>query len=210
MRLGEIKQRVKRQFGDESGALIDDDDIIAWANEAQRDIIRKTRCLADSAYISVVAGTDSYDLPSNFLVAASVLLDGRKLTATTREEIDLLDPYRDTPDVIGDTPTRYYIWGQQLYLYPKPIADSTNGVRIFYAILPSTLINDDNIPEIPEQMHMDIVRYCLSMAKELNEDIDGAGRIRTEYENRIALSMDEAKGGNEESFPAVRCLPGDY
>ena len=59
MLVSEIATRVKRQFGDESGSLIDDNDILRWCNDAQVDIIRKTAALTSSQTTAVTVGTSN-------------------------------------------------------------------------------------------------------------------------------------------------------
>lgn len=206
MNLGDIKRRVLTQMGDSNNALITAAAVVDWANDGQLDIARKTKCLEDSVDIPVVNGTDRYDKPADLMLIGSAELDGYLITATTREDVNSLDPSRSANATEG-TPTVVYPYGDSVYLYPIPTSDGT--LRLFYIRTPEPLVADGDVPEIPVQMHEDIVRYALANAKELNEEEDIAQSIRAEYSLRISLSTEEAQNPNDESYPAVRLIYGD-
>lgn len=55
MLVSEIATRVKRQFGDEAGAQIEDADILRWVNDAMIDIARTNNLLQISATTATTA-----------------------------------------------------------------------------------------------------------------------------------------------------------
>lgn len=208
MNLGEIKQRAKRILGDDSGALYAEDDFIRWINDAQIDIARKTEVLQDFSTYSIVAAQQEYDLPDDFIKIVKISYNGITLKSTTLQEIDSLSPSRDS-DSYRDSPYRWYIWGNRLWIHPLPVSDVTDALRIFYVFRPPTLISDNDIPAIPVQMHEDIVQYCVAQGRDLNEDYAGSQLSMGRYEQKVMMSRDEAKDPSMESYPSIRTLPGD-
>lgn len=205
--LGDIKRRVRSVFGDEAGALLSDDDIKDWANDAQLDLARKTLCLQSHRQTSVVAGDGSYGLPEDFLGARRVTFDGKILEPTTLDELDLVHPHRDA-ETGTDTPTRYYIWGGKLYVHPNPTNAGVGNLDMFYGRMPLRLENDGDQSEIPAQYRPDLERFILAKAKEKDEEFDQASVLRADYELQVANARSE-QNQPEDSYPAVRLLPGD-
>lgn len=208
MNLGDIKRRVKRQFGDEAGAQITDADITDWANDAQIDITRKTECLQEHVETDSVAADASYDVPTDFLRLRLVEYNGKKLDRVELEERNQLNKYATNSSPTGE-PQIYYVWGRKIWLYPAPESSGTGVLDIFYVKHPAEMSGDSDIPEIPTQYHEDIVRYCLARAKELDEEDEKAESTMQDYEYRVLLSKDEEQNPESDSYPAVRALPGD-
>lgn len=208
MDLGEIKDEVKSQSGDESGALITDADITRWVNFGQIDLVRKTDVLQEHAETDAVASDGSYTVPDDYVKLRRVTYDGQKLARTNLEELDNLHPNRDKTNPTG-TPTHYYVWGRKLWVYPAPANLGVGLLDIYYVPRPAELINDSDIPEVPVTMHEDLVRYCLARAKEKDEETQDAQNIMADYENRVMLSRDESQNEEIDSYPAVRLVSGD-
>lgn len=207
MNVEDIKTRVFRQFGDESGAQIDESDIIRWVNDAQIDIVRRTEILQkEGTIIPVLTGTDEYDPPVDFMFPRRATLDGVLLQRTTVEEMDMYQGNREADGMSG-LPDRYYIRGLKFVLYPVP--ESDGDLVVLYVRQPTAVTAVGDVPEIPLYMHEDIVRYCLQRAKELNEDFDQADRIGADYEQRTNKAREESQSPHGDSYPAVRLLPGD-
>lgn len=208
MNLGQIILSVQRQFGDESGAQIRRSDIKRWAHDAQIDIVRKTEVLQMHSETDVIKDDGSYDLPTDFIRLRRVTFDNIKLNRIELEELDDLAPDNQTHG--SSTPTIYYVWGQKLFLYPKPDKAGTGKLDVYYLKMPDELSADQDVPEIPTHMHEDIVRYCLGRAKELNEDDAASQQIMFDYDARLALSRDEANNPSNNSYPAVRDIDTEY
>lgn len=207
MNLAEIKTAVKRQFGDESGAQITEADITRWANDAVRDIVRKVELTNQHQETAAVGGDGSYELPSNFMYIARVTYNNRLIREKKMQDLDL-----ESNNIDGTSsgePVSYYIWNSTLYLYPAPASSGTGNLDIWYVSQPTTLADDNAIPEIPAYMHEDIVRYCLARAKELDEDWQAAQMLDSDYEARIMQARYEKSAQPTDSYPSVRILPGD-
>jgi hypothetical protein len=202
MNLGEIQTRVKRQFGDESGSLITDADILIWANDGQVDIIRKTDALASVQTTAVSVGTGSVTLPVDFLFAKGVTLNNVALSLVSFQE-----GFLATAGIPQDSkPGQCYVYNGKLWFNSQ---QATGNLVVFYNRRPAALVDATSIPEIPVQMHEDLVRYCISRAKELNEDLEGAGVIMSDYERRINMARAEIFTPDSNSYNGIRVLDGD-
>lgn len=211
MNVREIMTRVQRQFGDESGAQITEDDILRWCNDGQLDIARRTECLQSHAETSSAADDGSYELPDEFMFARRVTFDNILLHRIELETLDgMHGTYRDREGAFTGEPESYYIWGHKLYIYPAPSAPGVGNLDIFFVRTPALLRFDTDVPEIPLHMHEDLVRYCLTRAKELDEDWDAAKMIGGEYDARVLNARHETKDPYIDTYPAVRLIPGDW
>lgn len=207
MNLGEIKTRVKRQFGDESGAQITDADIVRWVNDAQVDIVRRTEILQDHRETNVVSSDGSYELPSDFMFMVRATFDNHLLKQTRMQDIDFQTHSQDTTQ--AGTPTAVYVWNRTIYLYPKPSVSGSANFDIWFVRAPVAVVVDGDVPEIPAYMHEDIIRFCLARARELDADLDGAERALSDYESRMNQARHELTTQPVDSYPAVRLSPGD-
>ena len=116
--VAEISTRVKRQFGDDYGAQITDDDILRWINDAMRDIALRNNLLQIKAATAVVDGQQDYTLPSNLLTLAAIRFGTTKLQALNPQEADEF-----VAENTGEgTPQFYSVWGSTISLYPIPDA----------------------------------------------------------------------------------------
>lgn len=208
MNLGEIKARVQTILGDDSGVIVTPDDLGRWINDAQLEIVRKTGCLEDFIEIDVEAGTDSYPLPHDFLKDRRLTLSGLKLTRTTLEELDLIVPNRDISPVVS-TSIRYYIYGRNLFLYPVPVSTVTDGLKLWYTYSPTTMVADNDTPQIPLAMHKDLVTYAVAQGYQTNEDFGSAQAKSAEFEQQVNFSRDEFNDNHKDTYPAVRLIAGD-
>lgn len=203
----EIVNAVQRQFGDESGAQITQSDIIRWINSGQRDINRKIHVLQDHRETSITAELNSYDLPSNYLSMVRVTFDNRKLDLIRLEDLDLRTTEIDSSP--SGTPISYYLWDRKLYLYPPPNASGSSNLDIWYARLPVDVETLADTPDLPEEMHEDLIRYCMIQARELDSDLEGKQQAQSDYSESLEQAKHETTESPLDSYPAVRCLPGD-
>ncbi len=208
MTLGEIITAVQRQFGDTAGVQIFESDVIRWANHAAIDIARETGCIQDHKEASSVGLDGSYTLPDDFLQMRRVTYDGRTLRPTTLETADNVWPDREVSNDSG-TPQSYYIWSNILYLYPAPQSSGAGNLDIYYIRTPAVMDDPTDTSEIPLQYHEQIIRYCLSRAKELDEEPQEASLILQEYKGSVAQSRHDSQDQQKDSYPSVRLCPGD-
>src|SRR6187455_362795 len=171
MKLGDILTRVKRQFGDDVGAQITDEDIVRWCNDACLEIAMANA--TNQGYFlgttPVTSGVKEYELPADLLTLRSIRLENSKLVGTTYEQITEVDDYSDTT---SGKPTHYYVYGGRVNLYPIPSQDYS-ALTIMYVKTPDILSVEmvDIEPDVPVQYHPRIVEYCIAQAAELDDNL---------------------------------------
>lgn len=211
-----VGRRVKRRFGDTSGAQISDADIYDWINDALIDIARRIEYKTSSIAINTADGTEAYFVTNEEFYILRIAFDGHMLRKTTLREIDQYVPHRYETTIKG-IPDRYWMRSGFAYLYPIPDAAAAGTGRLVatYVALPNAVTATSDIDtdtaslDLPTQMQEAIVDYCLWKAKELNEDFDQAERFQESYNEKINLAMYESHVPDANSYPAVRALPGD-
>lgn len=207
MQVDDVIRRVQRTFGDENESQIRITDIIDWINAAQRDIARRTEVMQGNQSYPTQTNND-YVLPDDFLRAARVEYDGKKINMTTLDNLDMWGT-DDPVHVTGDATPFWYIWGNLLHLYPNP-NNTSHTVKLFYTKLPVLVTQGPDELSVPEHMHEDVVNYCMMKARELNEDFDERNALQAVHTQRMAESSEIAFDPTTNSYIAVRDWEADY
>lgn len=203
MNVADIKRRVTNALGDDAKLIFEDPDLIDMINDAQVDICRKTGFLTNDTSISLLKGTQGYPLPDDCIEVLRATYQNNKLYKTTWQEVDMLDPGKDTQTTLG-VPDHYYIIGNTIYFYPPPSAGSILSVHVLYTRTPTALANDTDNPELPLAFHEDIVIRCVARGHEQVEDFQASAAKASEYNTAISLTIEQARNANDESYPYVR------
>jgi hypothetical protein len=206
--VADIATRVKRIFGDESGALIDDDDILRWANDAQLDIARKTHCLVKTEYYNSGVGTYQLGLPAGFLFFQRATFDGRLLSSISYQELDSRYPERGA-SYPSSTPEYLTFVGSAIELFPAPSTVGSNNIVITYIARPATLVADGDVLEIPDQYYEAILNFCLMRAKEQDQDWSASNIYRDKFETELSEIRADVALPVQTTYPVVRDDDGD-
>lgn len=209
MNLLQLKRRVRNIVGDEAGVFIEDEELLDYLNDGYYDMARRTKLLRDVSAINTVAGTAEYPLPAGFILEKRVTFNSTRIKKTTVEMIDQIDREKDLASNTG-TPFNYYIWGLKLGLYPTPDQTEVGKLKLYYTRLPLVVLAvDADIPELPTDMHEDIVRYAVARCREQAEDYEVATSTMGEYTQRAAVSTEQAQNQTDTSYPAVRDIDSE-
>lgn len=206
----EIKKRVRNIVGDEAGVFIEDEELGYYVNDGYYDMCRRTKLLRSISTINIVNGTSEYVLPAGFINEKRVTINNLRIRKTTIESIDTMDPSKDDPAIKGD-PMFYYFRGLFLGLYPTPIASITGGMKLDYVRLPAAVLAaDGDIPELPADMHEDIVVYAIARCREQSEDFQVAQTKMAEYAGRANISTEQAQNLADTTYPSIRDVESEF
>lgn len=218
MNLGEVKTRVKRQFGDEASVQITDEDITRWVNDAQRDIVmRNESVLQTSSTADSVANQQAYSFPSDLLILRSIHYkreDGDlafyKLKGMSYTEFDeYIDGWEGT--AYGPSyPIVYTTYADEIHLFPIPVSSGEDNLKIVYSRQPVDLNSDDDDIDLPLAYHNAIVDYCLTQAYRLDEDWNAANIMAGDYMTSVTLNKERENWGNHEVYPRMTVNLEDY
>jgi hypothetical protein len=132
MDVNTLLRKVKRQFGDEYGHFINDQDILDWTNEAQLNILRDTS--SNDRELVIPANLFPYTLTGRIIIKR-VSVNNRALLETSINELDL-----NRLDVAGEgTAQAYYVEDGAISLYPVPASTDIYDVSITYTVIPDEL-----------------------------------------------------------------------
>lgn len=172
--VSELALAVKRQFGDESGTQISDNDIIRWINQGQLSIAQQGEATRTTATTLSVAGQSTYNFPSDsILVLNAVFYDNIPLENYTFEQAQtsLLAEYGSTTQTA--TPFAWYEWENSINLFPIPDSSDVT-IKIYCSKTPPTITSlSDNIG-LPDTHYEVLLQYVLSQAYELDDDFNSA------------------------------------
>lgn len=218
MNLGEVKTRVKRQFGDEASVQVTDEDITRWVNDAQRDIVMKNETvLQTTALTSSVANQQDYSFPATLLVLRGIhykkaLTDPSfyKLRGMSYQEFDeYIDGWEGTS--YGPShPMTYTTYGDSIKMFPIPVDSVTDNIKIVFSRQPTDVDDDADTLDLPLAYHNAIVEYCLSKAYELDEDWGAANNLAAQYDVSVKLNKERENWGNHEQYPRITVSLEDY
>lgn len=172
----DVSIRVKGQFGDTSGAQVSDDSILRWINDAQREIVNSNFLLRDTKYANIVNGQSDYSFPADKVLAIEALYVGNKFIEPVsiqmgREFALVRDPDKKRTNDFPD------VWWERagiITVYPTPNRNLTNGLKIEYLKIPTTLTALTDPLGVPDRYFNELVNYVLAQAMEMDENFSAA------------------------------------
>lgn len=211
MNVGDIKLRVKRTFGDESGVQIDDTDILRWINDATQEIANANGLTETKVSTNAIMNQASYGFPPNCNNIRTIKYQGNYVQnislAEADETVNNPDDFAQFP--VG-TPLYWWAWAGSYVLYPKPDANITGGITVYYSSFPFTVTSDTDVPGIGIEYHPRIVEYCLTQAYELDEDWEAVQAKQSQYVSALNDQLEEEKWTGRQHYPVITILDEDY
>lgn len=188
MNLADIRTVAEAKIGlDDTAAGAEEALIDRWANEAVRDVLRRTRVVISSTTLTP-AQAQYADLPTTYLEVVGVV--NADLVPLTRVDFaTMLGYYRANATLSGDTSRYFALEGQRLYLYPQ----STGVLTVYYVPKPTEMSSGTHDPSnstyggIPVQHHKALEYYVLWQAADYADDPSSQmGELyRQEYERSL-------------------------
>lgn len=219
MNLGDLKTRVKRQFGDESAVQITDDDIIRWVNDGIQYIVMNNDGLLEKIDTAdIVVNQQDYSLPADLLTLKAVHVkntaDALSYLHIEAYDLQKFDEYADGWDgtFFGTgTPFVYTVYANQFKLFPIPDFDCVGGIKFYYNRKPTLLTDADDAIELdlPISYHNGVVHYCLQQAYELDENMESYNRKGADVQDIIRMNRSKQGKVNEEVYPSITTLADD-
>lgn len=191
--VGEVFRAVKRTFGDESSAQLEDSDIVRWINDAQDEINNKNRILKEQADLPATLNQNSYTFPARRIHQIEALLFNGKLIRNVTYS-QALENYIGITGEVSGIPEVWWEWGGKFTLYPTPNADGT--ITMLYTVRPQPI--DGTLTtklSVPDKYYQDVVRYVLQQAYLMDEALD----LSADQARQFNLSLEDK---NEEERTA--------
>lgn len=132
---------VRAEVLEPSPAFFSSGRMLALINLAQKEYVRKTRCLQNFAWTSTVQGVGVYPMPADWMGSECIFWQNntggtpvwKRLIPTTLEKMAQESPnfLSNQSDMLGN-PVKYFIHASNLYIYPKPLTSGTNDIFMYY------------------------------------------------------------------------------
>lgn len=214
MNLGQIKTRIKRQFGDEAQVQVTDDDITSWVNEAVRHIVTKNESLLQKiTFFDAVKDQVDYGLPGDLFLLRSINFKYYEYYAHLRNlDLTKFNEYMDGWD--GNTnntgkPQIYTIYAGTLKLFPSCDKDITDGIKIYYSRLPIEVVADEDIPDLPAEYYNTVLSYVMQQAYELDEDWEAVKNKQQQVQADILVNRSRQDRESMETYPVISTMRED-
>lgn len=188
--LNDIMDSTKRQFGDESGVQITEDDITRWANQATMEINSKNKVLRASAEVPISGITSKISTPDDCMVPIRVLyINDDKQQSIKLVGIGLDDFIDKYPNLRYSTgvPINWSISMEDIMVGPAVdgLENPSAIFEVYYVPEPEKMeVGADRIP-LPDRYFDRIVEYVMSKAYELDENWQGHSIQRQLFEDSL-------------------------
>lgn len=214
LQVGDVKSRIKRQFGDESGVQIMDSDIYSWISDAVRHIIlNNEEAIKATSTIDLVANQQDYDVPADTISLLGVTqkaADDASYFTLQGYPLEQFNTYVNGWDgsFFGTgKSTIYTVFNNKIKLFPIPSLASVAGIKVFYTTYLAEIAADIEI-QLPRMYFNILVDYCLQKAYEMDEDWIAA-EIKMQ---QVSASMHLIRGKSKQQqvkFPVITVLDDD-
>lgn len=216
--VSDIFTRVQRTFGDEASVQVTEADVIRWINDAQREaVMQHEGLLMTEGFISTVAGTAEYTLPTNcFTLSVVAYKDNadasyyplRFLTVQAMNEYaggwDGNDFSAGYPQVFTkDT-------NDKIILFPRPDNTVTNGIKLTYSRFPTDLTANTDSIDLPHYYHSYVEAFCMMKAYEMDEDWEAAQVKAQLLQSTLDFNNNRESWFGRETYPSVTPMLEDY
>lgn len=221
MNVTDIITRVKRQFGDESGVQVTNDDIIRWINDAQREVVLQNENLFQKTiYLDSVAEQLAYTLPSDLLTIQSVAYRDNEDSGDSYYELRFLSPKAlaeyvngwDGTDYASGTPNHFAKGDSesQLLVLPRPDKSLTDSIKVTYSRYTTDIETDADPIDLPVYYHNLAYEYCLMKAYEMDEDWEAADKKAAYVQSTLDANAYRDSWFAHQTYPSVVPTSEDY
>jgi hypothetical protein len=208
----DVIQRVKTQFGDNSGAQLTDDVILRWINDGQQEIVNNNPILKDAKLSNIVAGQAEYSFPSDKVqFIEAVYVDNRPVKNVSPQS------FRDF--ILADDPNRVAnskypdIWYERagiITFYPTPNESFTNGLKLEYVKMPTAVASAGDTLGIPDRYLTHLVNYCMMQALEYDENYSAAQLKAAQFRDGLDRLNYKENISQLDMYPGVSPDVNDY
>lgn len=170
----DVANYVKRQFGDESGVQVTNDDITRWINAGQDEIFRRSEPVKATATADLVLGQYTYTFPDDIMKIQSILVNGVPIERRSYQDAEEWIIANDVNRTETGQPMLWYEWGGEFTLWPTPTGDVTGGITLKYIKKPTTVTMLSDSLSVPDAYYNRLIEYVLQQAYELDENWQAA------------------------------------
>lgn len=206
--VGDILTRVQRQFGDEAGIQVIQDDVIRWVNDCQREISMQHENLHQTtAAANTILGVNTVDLPADCLSVQEVKYKGTgdsvffNLRYITPDEVSRF--FFDTGTGAPVAYTRGQNSTDQIILFPTPDVSLAGSIQFVYSRYTEDVSTINDTLDLPEYYHQLVLEFCLMKAYEMDENWEAADRKSQYVQSTIDFNNGRGSWVDHKTYPTV-------
>lgn len=200
IKLGAIKEYIKRQFGDESGYQLTDEDIVKWANQAQMEIISKNKVLRSISTQTIPAEEYIFDKPEDSMQILSLRYDNSLMDSVGFDEFQSMGYPIDGVHKPEGLPSYWTMLGDKLMV--GGISKDAATITLVYVPQPQQVFNDGDTLQLPDRYYDRILEFVMSKAYEMDENWDAHKIQRNLFEDNL-LRLSNAELDSSGPYPTV-------
>lgn len=174
-----------------------------FLNDAQRDIFNQFELPFQEKIFqgTIPAGSTMFQLPSDVAQVQSRTVAG--VPGFNGMKMQWRDFFRSYPDADNETPGAPSLWTQYAgnILLSTP-TDQDYTMTLFYIRKPKILVENGDVPEIPEEFSELLILGAFKRILERNEDFDLANEVEADYQ-RILLQLVNRYGARDADGPII-------
>ncbi len=216
----QIGKRVKRQFGDESGVQVTDDDVMMWLNDALREAaIQNTGINLKRKFVASVEGINIISVPEHAGIQ-SVLFQPTEggeyvpLEYVAANQLNLLYPNWNSgynyPHHATGTPAVYSSDATgKIIIFPAPQVTNGAGFSVLYNAFFTDVEDLTTQMGISPRYYQYLVEYCLMKAYEMDENWEAADRKASFIQSTLNTLSSDDGNLHQSSYPVISTLPED-
>jgi hypothetical protein len=213
-----IANRVKRQFGDESGVQVTDNDIINWLNDALTEAAVQNESInLSSGLLASVAGADTLLLVGASTEFAAVhSLHYRPSPTQPYSPLTFVSnrSFSELFPTWGDTATGVPLFytkhsGNEVKIYPSPAISDAQGFIVYYNSFFDEYLDLEDTMNISPRYFQYLLEYCLMKAYEMDENWEAADRKASFIQATLNSLHTNDVNLNQNSYPVLSSTPED-
>lgn len=158
MNAGELKDRTSKRL-DDDGTYYTPDEVLNALNAGLRFMALQTLCVERTANFTVAAATCWHtilDQLADHIKIFRVRRSSSRVYPTTFHEQDC---FSASWEVTAGAVEKYLTIGCNLLaVTPQPVGGGT--LSITYAACPAALVDDTDVPEVPEEYHQELINFA--------------------------------------------------
>jgi hypothetical protein len=216
MNVSDIITRVKRSFGDESAVQIEDDDIIRWINDCQRETVMHNESLLSAVTeLDLTVDVNEYEFPEDLFILRSVRIkmSGDKsykaVEAVNLQQFDRMYDGWDGTKYGTGVPSVYTTYNNKIFIYPTPQGSSTDGLKLLYSKIPTEIVTSADGLSLPLEYHNSVVKYCMAQAHTLDEDYEAKAMHQAEFLGDVRALSYQKETFQQDTYPVITVLEDD-
>lgn len=194
----DIVNAVRAEVIEPNPAFFTQPTLLLWINNAQRNYVRRTRCLQNFATTSTVVGQADYPMPADWLASEKIFWNDQTngidnwqpLKPTSVEKMAQESPnFLSNDNSMLGKPQKYYIVNQTLFVFPKPINSGSNDIFMFYESKPITLLALTDSLSIDDSLADGIEAYVLWKLWKMDQEKDLSDEQLQRFKEEIGMGL---------------------